>query len=62
VSLVASIPTGNYYGDKEINIDANRWGFKPEIGVSKRFKHFYAEFIPEFGFILIIMIISLIKS
>lgn len=43
VSLVTSIPTGKYYDDKKINIGTNRWAFKPEIGVSKRFAHFYAE-------------------
>ena len=43
VSLVTSVPTGVYYSDKRINIGTNRWGFKPEIGVSKRFKHVYAE-------------------
>jgi hypothetical protein len=43
VSLVTSIPTGKYYDDKRINIGTNRWGFKPEIGVSKRFAHVYAE-------------------
>lgn len=43
VSLVTSIPTGLYYEDKIINIGANRWAFKPEVGVSKRFKTFYAE-------------------
>ena len=43
VSLVTSVPTGRYYNDKKINIGSNRWGFKPEIGISKRFKHVYAE-------------------
>ena len=43
VSFVTSIPTGRYYADKQVNIGTNRWGFKPEIGVSKRFSHFYAE-------------------
>lgn len=43
VSLVTSIPTGRYYGDKQVNIGTNRWAFKPEIGVSKRFAHVYAE-------------------
>ncbi len=43
VSLVTSIPTGKYYDDKQVNIGTNRWGFKPEIGVSKRFTHVYAE-------------------
>jgi hypothetical protein len=42
-SLVVSVPTGLYYKDKRINLGSNRWALKPEIGVSKRFKHFYAE-------------------
>ncbi|WP_268846093.1 transporter [Flavobacterium aestivum] len=42
-SLVVSVPTGLYYSDKRVNIGTNRWGFKPEVGISKRFKHFYAE-------------------
>ncbi|QKJ65160.1 transporter [Flavobacterium sp. M31R6] len=43
-SLVVSVPTGVYYADKRINIGSNRWGFKPEVGISKRFEHVYAEF------------------
>lgn len=43
VSLVTSVPIGLYYSDKKINLGSNRWGFKPEIGVSKRFKNVYAE-------------------
>lgn len=43
VSLVTSVPTGIYYADKRVNIGSNRWGFKPEVGISKRFKHVYAE-------------------
>jgi hypothetical protein len=43
VSLVTSVPNGVYYPDKRINIGTNRWGFKPEVGISKRFKHVYAE-------------------
>ena len=43
VSLVTSIPIGRYYNDKQINLGSNRWAFKPEIGISKRFKHVYAE-------------------
>lgn len=42
-SLVTSIPTGRYYSDKQINIGNNRWAFKPEIGISRRFEHVYAE-------------------
>lgn len=43
ISLVTSIPIGLYYSDKRINIGTNRWGFKPEIGISRKFKRFYAE-------------------
>ncbi|HEY6978912.1 MAG TPA: transporter [Chitinophagaceae bacterium] len=42
-SVVVSAPTGLYYNDKRINLGSNRWAFKPEIGVSKRFKRVYAE-------------------
>jgi hypothetical protein len=34
VSLAAVAPTGQYRPDKLVNIGANRWAFKPEIGVS----------------------------
>ena len=34
LSLLAIAPTGEYMPDKLINIGANRWAFKPEIGVS----------------------------
>jgi len=43
VSLITSVPTGLYYSDKRINPGSNRWGFKPEVGISKRFKRVYAE-------------------
>jgi hypothetical protein len=43
VSVVASVPVGLYYPDKLINLGNNRWGIKPEIGISRRFKHVYAE-------------------
>jgi hypothetical protein len=33
-SLTVSGPTGQYDGTKLINVGADRWGFKPEIGVS----------------------------
>lgn len=42
-SIVISVPTGLYYKDKRINLGSNRWALKPEVGVSKRFKRFYAE-------------------
>ncbi len=34
VSLLAVAPTGEYMPDKLINIGANRWALKPEIGLS----------------------------
>jgi hypothetical protein len=34
MSLTVSAPTGENYPDKLINIGANRWGFKPEAGIS----------------------------
>lgn len=43
LSFVTSIPTGRYYEDKIINLGSNRWAFKPEMGVSRRFKNVYAE-------------------
>lgn len=33
-SLTVSMPTGQYFTDKLVNIGTNRWAFKPEIGVS----------------------------
>lgn len=43
VSLVAVVPTGEYYDDKLINIGSNRWAIKPEIGGSRRFGPWYVE-------------------
>jgi hypothetical protein len=42
-SLVISIPTGQYFEDRLINLGTNRWGFKPELGISRRFGNFYSE-------------------
>jgi hypothetical protein len=33
-SISISVPTGQYFPDKLINVGTNRWAFKPEIGVS----------------------------
>lgn len=42
-SLVVSIPTGQYFPERLINLGTNRWGFKPEIGISRKFSKFYVE-------------------
>jgi hypothetical protein len=34
-SITISVPTGQYFPDKLINVGTNRWAFKPEIGVSR---------------------------
>jgi hypothetical protein len=36
VSITVLAPTGQYDPTKLINIGANRWGFKPELGYSRR--------------------------
>ena len=43
VSFVVSVPMGQYYSEKLINLGTNRWGFKPEIGFSHRQGHWYFE-------------------
>ncbi|HAY34899.1 MAG TPA: transporter [Ignavibacteria bacterium] len=43
-SLVIAVPTGQYFDEKLINIGSNRWGFKPEIGMSYKLGSFYFEF------------------
>ncbi|NCD72099.1 transporter [Mucilaginibacter sp. R11] len=43
ISLVTSMPTGTYYPSKLINMGTNRWGFKPEIGISQRVGRLYLE-------------------
>lgn len=43
-SLVISVPVGQYFPSKLINLGSNRWGFKPEIGVSHRQGRLYYEF------------------
>jgi len=42
-SLVVTIPTGQYFEERLINLGTNRWGIKPEIGISQRFSNFYGE-------------------
>src|SRR5262249_28199746 len=33
-SLTILMPTGQYFGNKLVNIGTNRWAFKPELGLS----------------------------
>jgi len=42
-SLVISVPIGQYNNTRIVNLGANRWGFKPELGISRRFGPWYAE-------------------
>ena len=40
VSLTVAAPLGQYDPAKLINLGANRWGFKPEVGVSRVIRRF----------------------
>jgi hypothetical protein len=42
-SLIISAPTGDYHGDKLINIGTNRWAVKPEIGITHPVGKWYLE-------------------
>ena len=42
-SVQLSAPMGHYDEDKVVNIGANRWSFKPELGASTAFGKFSAE-------------------
>ena len=42
-SVIVIAPTGQYDPAKLINIGANRWAFKPEVGVSKPLGRFTAD-------------------
>jgi hypothetical protein len=43
VSLVVTAPSGQYIQSRLVNIGANRWTFKPELGVSKRVRQWTFE-------------------
>ena len=43
LSLRVVAPTGQYDSTKLINWGNNRWGFKPELGVSRRWGHWVAD-------------------
>jgi hypothetical protein len=42
-SLSVSAPTGQYHGDKLINLGTNRWAFRPDLGVGVPWKRFDLE-------------------
>jgi len=42
-SLTVSMPTGQYDPARLSNLGTNRWGFKPEIGFSRRWGHWGAD-------------------
>ena len=43
VSLLVTVPTGQYDSDKLVNLGTNRWSFKPEAGISKAFGNWILE-------------------
>ena len=44
VSLKMVIPSGQYTPAKLINLSSNRWAFKPEVGLSRRFGRWSTDF------------------
>jgi hypothetical protein len=38
-SLTVTAPTGQYHAMALVNVGTNRWGFKPELGLSRRWGH-----------------------
>lgn len=42
-SVTVSAPTGQYHGDKLINIGTNRWAFRPDLGIGVPWKRFDLE-------------------
>jgi len=42
-SLTVVAPTGQYQASRLINVGANRWAFKPELGISQPFGNWFAE-------------------
>ena len=46
VSLQVSAPLGQYDDSKLLNLGNNRWSFRPELGISKAWGPWTAEFVP----------------
>jgi hypothetical protein len=42
-SVVVGPPLGEYFPDKLINLGANRWTFKPEVGISRAIRNWTVE-------------------
>ncbi len=42
-SLTITMPTGQYDPARPVNIGTNRWGFKPEIGFTRRWRRWVAD-------------------
>src|SRR5579864_6511490 len=42
-SLTVAIPRGQYDPARAVNIGANHWGFKPELGVSRRWRRWVVD-------------------
>jgi hypothetical protein len=49
-SLRVGAPLGHYDEDKLVNIGANRWSFRPELGISKAIGRFTIELAPGMTF------------
>jgi hypothetical protein len=43
VSLKVVVPTGQYDPTKLVNLGGNRWAFKPEVGLSRRWGHWIVD-------------------
>jgi len=41
ISLTMSAPTGQYLPSRLVNIGTNRWGFRPEIGISQPYGNWF---------------------
>lgn len=42
-SLTMVVPTGQYIGTRLVNVGANRWSFKPEIGISQPLGNWFVD-------------------